>query len=166
MLLSVWSKSFEKWAATCSNSNDDHFFFPHVPDNDTRGPLRRTHIWWSLISQTSKSPNSWESHGIYLAGVQVRKVSIKAIFMQYPLGFSPSGSSPSVENKSFLQPKKCSIRGAVYLSVSSCAFPIPRYSCSVGPHPTWVFSISEAKEIPLSLSHLGYICNPLTLLKW
>lgn len=78
--------------------------------------------------------------------------------MHDPIGLLPLWSSPSIEHKGLLHPHKVPFP-FVNLLIFSCGLPVPRFCCSIGPHPSWVLPILLAEEVPLFLPYLGFLCT-------
>ena len=98
----------------------------------------------------------------YFGEAVVGEFALKPIFMHNPIGFLSFRSSPPVENKSLLHSNK-TILPPVNFFIFSCSLPVPRFSRTIRSHPSWVFPVSLAEEIPFLLSHLHLFCSKTSL---
>lgn len=93
--------------------------------------------------------------------VVVGKVALESKFMHDPVSFFSFGSSPFVENKSFLHSDQ-TVSTSVNLSVFAGSLPVAGFRCPVRSHPCGILSVSLAEEEPFLLSHFSLLCNHIT----
>lgn len=79
--------------------------------------------------------------------------------MHDPFGLFTTRGPSFVENKGLLHPQKGSTTAAVNFLVLPSCFPVTSTCCSVCSKPSWIFSVSQAEQIPLSFSHLCHFCT-------
>lgn len=79
--------------------------------------------------------------------------------MHDPVALLAFWSSSSVENQSLLHAHETASFGAVNLPVFSSGLPVSSLCCPISSQSGWVLSVSEAKEVPLFLTHLRFLCQ-------
>lgn len=73
----------------------------------------------------------------------------KAKFMHDPTSLNPIWSSIFIEHQSLSHPHNCFSPRINHGPILSRGFPVPRRGSSIGPEAGGIFSVSEAKEVPL-----------------